>query len=103
MAIWMAMLLQKRKFFQQKKDDFAVLNLDDEYIKRSQLNISAPASFGLVCISNRKMAYTLMKESFIMVDGQEKFSFSTEKFLIRVCTMLQKCHGCFFGCSSDWA
>lgn len=74
---------KEKIFAQQKKDDFAVLNLDDEYIKRAAEHICARKFWFSLHLKPENGIYFDEGVLHYMVDGQEKFSFSTEKIFIK--------------------
>ena len=74
---------KEKIFAQQKKDDFAVLNLDDEYIKRAAEHICARKFWFSLHLKPENGIYFNEGVLHYMVDGQEKFSFSTEKIFIK--------------------
>ena len=74
---------KEKIFAQQKKDDFAVLNLDDEYIKRAAEHICARKFWFSLHLKPENGIYFDEGVLHYMVDGQEKFSFRTEKIFIK--------------------
>lgn len=74
---------KEKMFARQSADDFAILNLDDEYVRRAAEHICARKFWFSLHLKPQNGIYFDEGALHYIVDGQEKFAFATADIFIK--------------------